>query len=276
LLRRRYILIIVLIITLFGNTLLTLASPKSDNRTRINVKDIKESYFNVSKGGNIEKFKLSEFENAVLIRLIETSYKREAYSDYGFNKRIINPYITICLKSGKESKLFFVTSGYVVQDGSKLWYYMQIRYSNLFNYFYQRYKNKELNSTGDRLAFSTTSFSYEDFCKGMRKAGITYEVLGKNGPSLLLVPSIKLKILDEEVNVYTYKDNIELELEAMTFDKTGGLVNGTEIDWVSMPHFYKKGNILVAYIGKNNSIIEALKALLGYEFSGGDAICNNN
>ncbi|EHI99965.1 hypothetical protein CDLVIII_3403 [Clostridium sp. DL-VIII] len=40
------------------------------------------------------------------------------------------------------------------------------------------------------------------------------------------------------------------------------------VSWISYPHFYKKGNIIVQYIGKNEQIISNLKTILGEQFAG--------
>ena len=43
---------------------------------------------------------------------------------------------------------------------------------------------------------------------------------------------------------------------------------GINVSWISLPHFFKKGNIIVQYIGENKVIISDLTDILGEEFAG--------
>ena len=44
--------------------------------------------------------------------------------------------------------------------------------------------------------------------------------------------------------------------------------NAVDVSWVSLPHFYKKGSIIVQYDGENNYIISDLDAILDAQFAG--------
>jgi len=41
-----------------------------------------------------------------------------------------------------------------------------------------------------------------------------------------------------------------------------------KVDWVSFPHFYKKGSIIVQYIGEDEKMISDLKDIFGDQFAG--------
>ena len=50
-----------------------------------------------------------------------------------------------------------------------------------------------------------------------------------------------------------------------------GYSNGSKsinVSWVSLPHFYKKGSIIVQYVGENKNIISDLNDILGEQFAG--------
>jgi hypothetical protein len=40
------------------------------------------------------------------------------------------------------------------------------------------------------------------------------------------------------------------------------------VSWVSYPHFYKKGCLIVQYVGKNENIISDIEDILGEQFAG--------
>lgn len=82
-----------------------------------------------------------------------------------------------------------------------------------------------------------------------------------------------LTINDEEnMSVYLYENSQKMEEDA-TYIHEGGssYTNGgknVETSWVSYPHFYKKGNIIVLYVGENQEIISTLEEIIGLQFAG--------
>lgn len=51
--------------------------------------------------------------------------------------------------------------------------------------------------------------------------------------------------------------------------REGDVTRMTQIDWVNTPHFYCKGQLIVVYVGDDESILTALNDLLGPPFAGG-------
>lgn len=82
-----------------------------------------------------------------------------------------------------------------------------------------------------------------------------------------------LTINDEEnISVYLYKNSEKMEEDASYIHEggtsyTNGIKN-VEISWVSYPHFFKKGNIIVLYVGENQEIINTLEEIIGLQFAG--------
>jgi len=76
----------------------------------------------------------------------------------------------------------------------------------------------------------------------------------------------------EFINVYVYKNNEEMEADSQNIDKDGSEYkdenNHIFVDWVSAPHFYKKGTIIVCYAGEDKKIISYLKEIMGEQFAG--------
>lgn len=77
---------------------------------------------------------------------------------------------------------------------------------------------------------------------------------------------------NENINVYLYQTNEKMEEESSYIDRGGASYNNgkdnAKIDWDSLPHFFKKDNIIVLYVGENSAIIEALEEILGKQFAG--------
>jgi len=43
----------------------------------------------------------------------------------------------------------------------------------------------------------------------------------------------------------------------------------SQIEWVDTPHFYRRGSLIVLYLGKDAPTLELLDALMGPQFAGG-------
>lgn len=76
----------------------------------------------------------------------------------------------------------------------------------------------------------------------------------------------------EHITVYLYESASSMEQDASFIDEGGtGYHNGNnsvEISWVSFPHFYKRDNLIVLYVGENTELIHALEDILGDQFAG--------
>jgi hypothetical protein len=59
-----------------------------------------------------------------------------------------------------------------------------------------------------------------------------------------------------------------MESDAVLVDADGGSIGTSMVTWVATPHFYKKGRILVLYIGDNAETLKALESVLGPQFAG--------
>lgn len=84
----------------------------------------------------------------------------------------------------------------------------------------------------------------------------------------------QLSIGRENVNLYTFSSEEKAARYASYFDAEGSLYSEPHnckcIDWISMPHFYRSGALIVQYIGTNPYLTRALDAFLGKQFAGGD------
>lgn len=63
-----------------------------------------------------------------------------------------------------------------------------------------------------------------------------------------------------------------MEKDASTINKDASEIsrayNPIKIEWPKTPHFYKKGKIIVQYIGDDEKIISDLKEIMGEQFAG--------
>jgi len=78
-----------------------------------------------------------------------------------------------------------------------------------------------------------------------------------------------LKVNGEDVQVFEYAYASTADAQAARVSNTGSTVGTSMISWVNTPHFFKKGGLIVLYVGRNQSTLDALKRVLGEQFAGG-------
>lgn len=127
-------------------------------------------------------------------------------------------------------------------------------------------------------------FTIEQFVSSMKSKvnNLQVEDAEKN---FLPVQRKIIKLDNEQLYVYMYSSSEEMEKDASHIKSNGfayesASINGTVSvimgNWTSDPHFYKKGSIIVQYVGDNNKIISDLKEVLGEQFAGNDGILPSN
>lgn len=116
-----------------------------------------------------------------------------------------------------------------------------------------------------------TDFTIDNFIDEMNSKG--YDLKVKDVEKDLLSGIRKRAYNDNLVfDVYLYKNNKSMENDSKNLSDDGSRYeNSTSsvvVDWPNAPHFYKKGNIVVQYIGEDKKIISDLQNILGQQFAG--------
>lgn len=111
-------------------------------------------------------------------------------------------------------------------------------------------------------------YKRQDLQEGLLTPISQYMLLNKS----TIIDGKQVVLYDTDVIVYSYEDNEEMEKEASTINKDASEINRTDnpiqIEWSKTPHFYKKGKIIVQYIGDDEKIISDLKEIVGDQFAG--------
>jgi hypothetical protein len=103
----------------------------------------------------------------------------------------------------------------------------------------------------------------------LKGAGAEVQMGGTLQQSFFSVEARILKVNGEEVQVFEYPYASTANAQAARVSNTGSTVGTSMISWVNTPHFFKKSGLIVLYVGKNQSILDALKKVLGEQFAGG-------
>lgn len=79
------------------------------------------------------------------------------------------------------------------------------------------------------------------------------------------------QILDvdgEGIQVFEYSAAAAAEAQAGLVAADGSQIGTSKPLWVGTPHFFRKGRVLVLYLGENTRTIDLLKSALGPQFAG--------
>jgi len=103
----------------------------------------------------------------------------------------------------------------------------------------------------------------------LQSAGLGAQVVGDVSQAFFSAAGKSLQLNGEELQVYEYPAPEAAEAEAALVAADGSSVGATKVNWISTPHFFRSGNLIVIYIGENPAVLQGLQSLLGAQFAGG-------
>jgi hypothetical protein len=119
---------------------------------------------------------------------------------------------------------------------------------------------------------STKNIDIEQFQTAMKDKGYKFKILDVEQDFL---PTTRKRMMMEDkeaIDLYLFSSNKKMESEANNIDNNGfGYHSGSiyiNVSWISHPHFYKNGKMIVQYVGINESIISDLRDIFGEQFIG--------
>lgn len=119
--------------------------------------------------------------------------------------------------------------------------------------------------------------SYDQLFLGLEKEGLIVEEVKTEdvGDSILSGKQKSLKINEDEfIYAYIYENTDKMNKDISHLSQDGfGYDDGNKqivIDWMYQPHFYKKENMVVLYIGRNEKILDTLENIMNRPFIGAE------
>ena len=100
------------------------------------------------------------------------------------------------------------------------------------------------------------------------RTGATVEPAGKISQSFFPGDGYLIKVNGADVQVFEYADPAAADEQAVLVAPDGSSVGTSMPFWVSDPHFYKQGKIIVLYVGDDSGVLKALESALGPQFAG--------
>jgi len=116
---------------------------------------------------------------------------------------------------------------------------------------------------------SRTPKDIDALSKRLRAAGVKVEPGGRVSQPFFSVGGQILAVEGEDVQVFRYATARAAGREAGRVSPDGSSVGTNMMSWMSTPHFFRKDNLIVLYVGDNAAVLRALAAVLGAQFAGG-------
>ncbi|HSL46502.1 MAG TPA: hypothetical protein VK897_23920 [Anaerolineales bacterium] len=115
---------------------------------------------------------------------------------------------------------------------------------------------------------SAHGYGTEEFLAELREKGVEAEKGDSVEQGFFSVIGTFVNFNGESVQVFEYDSAETMESDAVLVDAEGSSIGTSMVSWVATPHFYKKGRILVLYVGDNAEALETLESVLGPQFAG--------
>ena len=125
----------------------------------------------------------------------------------------------------------------------------------------QVYKTK----VGDETSNGETARLISD----LRAAGATVSPSGEITQPFFTVRGQVIRVNGYDVQVFEYATATASDAEAAQVSPNGSSIGTSIVTWIATPHFYKRGQVIVLYVGDDADVINPLKAVLGEQFAGG-------
>lgn len=107
-----------------------------------------------------------------------------------------------------------------------------------------------------------------EFIAILEKAGYKIKATKQQNQGFLSGDFTIINIDGDSIGAYEYKTNEEVEQETHTIGSDGSKIGNRIYQFISKPHFYKNGNIIVSYFGDNQETIKKIEDLTGEQFAG--------
>jgi hypothetical protein len=109
---------------------------------------------------------------------------------------------------------------------------------------------------------------YPSLIKSLRALGAGAAAVGEVDQPFFSIRGRMIKVHGEDVQVFQYLNAAAVDAEAAPLSHDGMAVGTRKIHWIGSPHFFKKGKLLVLYVGDNGKVLGSLEAVLGQRFAG--------
>jgi hypothetical protein len=103
----------------------------------------------------------------------------------------------------------------------------------------------------------------------LEEAGAIVEPGGSVTQPFFTPPGQIIAVDGQDVQVFEFASVSDADTAASTVAADGSYIGTSMMTWISTPHFYKSGKLIVMYLGDESATIDVLVDVLGSQFAGG-------
>jgi len=122
--------------------------------------------------------------------------------------------------------------------------------------------------SGQPASASTEQFGASELIEALHAQGVDAKLGDSIEQAFFSVTGYFVNFNEENVQVFEYESAEAMESDAALVNPDGGSIGTTMATWVATPHFYKKGQVIVLYIGDNTELLKMFESILGPQFAG--------
>lgn len=119
------------------------------------------------------------------------------------------------------------------------------------------------NNAADNTAGNTMNYTAQNFRDDITKAGYKVTDLANNTKNYFSGNETDYRLGDDVVRVYEYNSATDLETDIRRIAPDGMTISGTDANYTTKPHYYRKGNTLIVYEGKEPAYIDEFNRSYG-------------
>ena len=123
-------------------------------------------------------------------------------------------------------------------------------------------------TTQETSGDSSAGMSYQSLVDHLRSSGLKVESAGEIEQPFFSPKARVIRIgTTGEAQVYEYASEQAAEADAAKVNSDGS-IGGSMPHWIAPPHFFRRRNLIVLYLGTDENTLLQLRGFLGTEFAG--------
>jgi hypothetical protein len=117
-------------------------------------------------------------------------------------------------------------------------------------------------------AATASSLNASALVDALRGAGLGVRDAGTVTQPFFSVPARVYVVEDRDLQIYEFASPSDAEQAAAQVSPAGSPIGTTMVTWMAPPHFFRKGRLIVNYIGTSEKVLAELQRLMGAQFAG--------
>jgi len=110
--------------------------------------------------------------------------------------------------------------------------------------------------------------NYASFLRSLRAEKTSITQAGEVDQPFFSVKGKAIGLYGDHVQVFEYPASAKAEEDAALVSADGMTIGTAKPHWLGPAHFFRRGRLIVLYVGNDEKVLKALQARLGPQFAG--------